>query len=54
MQVMPIVQWAINAAYRERYQTCPFKMVFRRKTPLKSSENDINVERLDPTRVQPT
>ena len=25
VQVMPVVQWALNAPDRERYQACPFK-----------------------------
>lgn len=55
--MVAVVQWALNAAYFELYQACPFKMAFGRelKTPLvtllESSEGEPKVERLNPTRV---
>lgn len=56
--MVPILQLALNAAYRERYQAwCPFKVVFEREpkttfmTLLESSEEEGTAERLDLTRV---
>lgn len=32
MQVVPVIQWAANAAYRERYRACPYKRIFGRES----------------------
>ena len=48
----------MNAAYRERHQACPFKVVLGHEpgtpfmTLLERSEEDDGVARLDPERVQ--
>lgn len=58
VEVVPVVQWALNAAYCERCQACSLKVVLARKpgipvmTVLESSEDENKVERLDQTQVQ--
>lgn len=52
------MQFALNTACCERYQACLFKAVFGREpripsmTLLESSEDDDEVDQLDPTRLQ--
>lgn len=48
VQVLPVVSWPLNAAYRERYQACPYKILFGREpgTPFAMLSEQGNVEQV--------
>ena len=54
---MPVAQWALNAAYREKLKSVPYKGMFGREPEtsfsmlLEFSENDWEAMRLDSDRV---
>ena len=53
---MPVAQWALNAAYRERLKACPYKVMFGREpetsfSMLEFGDDDWEAVRLDSDRV---
>ena len=57
IDVVPLIQWALNTAYRERYGSTPYHVMFGRapKTsfqPASSSGDDWNVDVLDAQALQ--
>ena len=59
VQVMPLVQWALNSAYRQRYDSTPYELMLGRKPSMafsavlgKSEDGVWTVNSYDPDRVQ--
>lgn len=56
--MVPVVERALNAAYRERYQACPSKVIFGPEpgTPIamlvEQGDDEWVVDRLDPEKVR--